>query len=75
MFDTINGRRPALAELTESWPRLSTRLPADLLAESREQYLRYAIKLWESCMSDDVRDPSWAVAALDVLCVLFGGDA
>jgi hypothetical protein len=74
VFDTINGRRPALEELAESWPRLSAELPADLLAESREQYLHYAIKLWESCLTDDVRDPSWAVGALDVLCVLFGGE-
>jgi hypothetical protein len=74
VFDTINGRRPALDELAESWPRLAAELPPDLLAESREQYLRYAIKLWESCLTDGVRDPSWAVGALDVLCVLFGGE-
>jgi GTPase-associated protein 1, N-terminal domain type 2 len=74
VFDTINGRRPALEELAQSWPRLSAELPAELLAESREQYLRYAIKLWESCLTNGVRDPSWAVGALDVLCVLFGGE-
>jgi GTPase-associated protein 1, N-terminal domain type 2 len=73
VFDTINGRRPALDELTALWPRLSAALPASLLAESREQYLRYAIKLWDSCAGDDQRDASWAVAALDVLCILFSG--
>jgi GTPase-associated protein 1 len=72
VFDTISGRRPALDELTALWPRLLAELPVDLLAESREQYLRYAIKLWESCVGDENRDATWAVAALDVLCLLFG---
>ncbi len=71
VFDTISGRRPALDELTALWPKLSAELPGELLAESREQYLRYAIKLWESCADDQKRDASWAVAALDVLCLLF----
>jgi hypothetical protein len=74
VFDTINERRPAIDELAKSWPRLSAELPADLLAESHEQCLRYAIKLCGSCLADRVRDPTWAVAALDVLCVLFGGE-
>jgi hypothetical protein len=71
VFDTISGRRPALDELTALWPRVLADLPIDLLAESREQYLRYAIKLWESCIGDEKRDATWAVAALDVFCVLF----
>ena len=71
VFDTINGRRPALEELAQLWPRMLAELPPELLHESREQYLRYAVKLWDLCMADGVRDPKWAVAALDVLCVLF----
>ena len=46
------------------------KLPSSQLAESREQYLRYAVKLWE-LGPDEPRDASWAVSALDVLCVLF----
>ncbi|HEV3418538.1 MAG TPA: hypothetical protein VG056_17070 [Pirellulales bacterium] len=74
VFDTISGRRPSIDELSRLWPKFAAELPPDLLAESREQYLRYAIKLWESCLADAARDPSLAVAALDVLCVLFGSD-
>ncbi len=73
VFDTINERRPAIDELAKSWPRLSAELPAELLAESHEQYLRYAINICGSYLADRLRDPTWAVAALDVLCVLFGG--
>jgi hypothetical protein len=74
VFETINGRQPALDELTQCWPALANQLPADLVAESREQYLRYAIKLWQSHGGDVPRDPAWAFAALDVLSVLFGGE-
>ena len=71
VFDTIGGRRPALEELTAIWPKLCAELPADVLAESREQYLNYAMKLWETCAGEDERDATWAAAALDVLCILF----
>lgn len=71
VFDTINGRQPALEELTQLWPQLIAELPRELWAESREQYLRYAIGLWETSLAGGVRDPQWAVAALDVLAVLF----
>ncbi len=72
VFDTINGRQPALDELTRLWPQLAAELPRELLEESRAQYLRYALSLWESHLAEDLRDPLWAVAALDVLSVLFG---
>lgn len=75
VYDTINGRQPALDELAKLWPQLMSELPRDLWAESREQYLRYAIALWESSMRDGIREPQWAVAALDVLAVLFDGKA
>ncbi len=71
VFDTIAGRRPALDELTGLWPHVMADLPRELWAESREQYLRYALKLWESTASSGTRDPRWAATALDVLCVLF----
>jgi len=44
-----------------------------LLAESREQYLRYAVSVWEElATAGGVRDPARAIQALDVLSVLFG---
>ena len=46
-----------------------------LLAESREQYLRYALSIWEDYVEKDGhRDPARAVQALDVLCLLFEGE-
>ena len=37
VFDTINGKQPALDELTRLWPQLAAELPRDLLDESRGQ--------------------------------------
>jgi hypothetical protein len=45
------------------------------LAESREQYLRYALSIWEEFNEKDgQRTPVRAVHALDVLCLLFEGE-
>ena len=50
-------------------------LDEELLAESREQYLRYAMAIWEQCVQPDgVRDPARAVQSLEVLCMLFDGE-
>ena len=74
VFDTIGGRQLALDELTRLWPRTFADLPEEILAESREQYLRYALSLWNSCHSENSRDPQWAITALDVLSVIFSAD-
>ena len=39
--------------------------------ESREQYLRYAVSIWEASMQQGMREPTGAIAALEVLCLIF----
>ena len=47
-------------------------LGPQLVAESREQYLRYALSIWETCVdAQGVHDARRSLQALDVLCVLF----
>ena len=42
------------------------------MAESRVQYLRYALTVWENCVDPQgVHDATRAVQALEVLCLLF----
>jgi hypothetical protein len=54
------------------WPALSEELDYQMLAESRELYLRFALTIWEGCVDDNnIRNPAKAVQALDVLCLLF----
>jgi len=72
VFDAVQGKAAALADLYRIWPALKAELGDALLAESREQYIRYALSLWQepANIAGD-RDPTRAVNALEVLCVLF----
>ncbi len=72
VYDAISGRPGALEQLQTAWPEIKTEFGDQLLAESREQYLRYALTIWEGCVENDsIRNPTQAIQALDVLCLLF----
>jgi hypothetical protein len=72
VYDAISGRPGALEQLQIVWPTLKSDLDYQMLAESREQYLRFALMIWEACVEDNsIRNPTKAVQALDVLCLLF----
>ena len=72
VFDAIQGKADALAALRWLWPQVKIRLGDELIAESREQYVRYALSEWHKADNPEgLRDPRRAVDALEVLCVLF----
>jgi hypothetical protein len=76
VFDALSGDRASLEELKVFWPKVRNELNGPLVAESREQYLRYALTSWERlAQRDEVRNPLLAMESLEVLCVLFGGAA
>lgn len=73
VYDAIAGQSDSLAQLQVAWPQLAQEIDEQLLAESREQYLRYALSIWEECAnSTAIRNPARAIQALDVLCLIFG---
>jgi len=73
VYEAVSGRSDTMEQLREAWPKIVAQLGEPLLAESLEQYLRYALSIWDECAdADGVRDPSRAIQALDVLCLLFG---
>ena len=73
VFDAISGNPDSLDELRNYWPQVHRELGDGLVAESREQYLRYALTSWDQlAQRDGVRNPAVAMHALEVLCVLFG---
>jgi hypothetical protein len=75
VYESLSGNTQAMIQLQTAWPRLQMDLEERLLAESREQYLRYALSIWEENIEKDGhRDPAHAVQALDVLCLLFQGE-
>lgn len=74
VFDSVSGNQASLEELKTVWPGVRDELGDDLLAESRAQYLRYALTSWEKLAHREaVRDPALAMQSLEVLCVLFTG--
>ncbi len=72
VFEAIAGKQTALEQLQTYWPEVCAELGTELLAKSREQYLRHALSIWEDSVDPaGLREPSRAMQALDVLCVLF----
>lgn len=72
VYEAINGQPEAISQLQSAWPSLLSGLDEELVAESREQYLRYALSIWQECAeSNGVRQSDQAIQALDVLCLLF----
>lgn len=75
VYESIGGNAQAMKQLETVWPALKKELDETLLMESREQYLRYALSIWEDFNEKDGhREPIRAVQALDVLCLLFEGE-
>lgn len=73
VYEALSGQATAMQRLETFLPEAFAELDDDLLAESREQYLRYALTIWEGCVDHaGVRQSTRAVQALDVLCMLFG---
>jgi GTPase-associated protein 1 len=72
VFDAISGDQRALTEVVRLWPEVVQAIGPSKIEESREQYLRYALSIWESCLEEGLREPKRAVASLQVLNVLFG---
>ncbi len=72
VFEAIGGDATCQEQLENLWPEVRAELGDALVAESREQYLRYALSIWEECLEPSgIRNPARAASALDVLCVLF----
>ena len=72
VFEAISGSEDAVEQLRTLWPTMRHELDESLLADSREQYLRYALTVWSQLQqADGTRDPARAAQSLEVLCLLF----
>jgi hypothetical protein len=72
VFEAIAGRPGALEELRRLWPAVLADVGPQLIEESREQYLRHALRVWTECVEgDQIRNPALALATMEVICLLF----
>jgi hypothetical protein len=73
VFEAIAGKPSALDELRALWPMVLAQVGAELIAESRAEYLRHAMHVWRGCTDgDEVRNPRLAINAMEVVCLLLG---
>lgn len=73
VFEAIAGKPGCLDRLRTLWQTLKTRSDRALLENSREHFVRHTLSLWRDCVhAEELRNPRLAVAALDVIDVLFG---
>jgi len=71
VFDAIAGNTHAMEELGVLWPQLLGQLGEEILAESRQQYLRWALASLESRLDPQADyDPERASQVVEVMCLL-----
>ena len=75
IFEAVKGNAQSLSRLQQVWPLARSELSDELLCESREQYLRCALSVWDwSVASGGARPSDQTNAALEVICLLLGED-
>jgi len=72
VFEAIAGKPGAIEQLRKLWPEVLAEVGPELVEESREQYLRHALRIWRDCVEgDEIRNPALAATAIGVVCLLF----
>lgn len=73
VFETIAGKPGAIVALRQLWPEVLAQVGPALIEESREQYLRHALRVWKECVEgEQIRNPALALATMEVISLLFG---
>jgi hypothetical protein len=71
VFDAIDGKQGAIEQLRSVWPLAKQQVGADLLGESKEQYIKRALATWHQNHNHG-RAEIPAANVLEVLCIVFG---
>lgn len=71
-FEAIAGKQAALESFRTLWPKALEKIKPELIEEAREQYIRHALDVWNTCVEgEQVRDPAVAIRAIEVINLLF----
>jgi len=70
IFSAVRGDARALQQAQTLWPQVLAAIGWELVEESREQYLRFALDVTLRFENSDTRKPEHAVAALEIISLL-----
>ena len=70
VFAAVRGDKGALEQAQILWPKVVAAIGWELVEESREQYLRFAIDVTQRFESFNKRTPEHAIAALEIISML-----
>ena len=70
IFSAIRGDAKALGRAQTLWPEVVDAIGWELVEESREQYLRFAIDVTKRFESDTSRRHEHALAAIEIISLL-----
>jgi len=70
IFSAVGGNAEALELANKLWPVIVETIGWDLVEESREQYLRFAIDVTQQFENANQRTPVHAIAALEIISLL-----
>ena len=70
IFGAIQGSDEALDQAKSLWPRAIAEIDWQLVDESREQYLRFAVETSKTCALSDQHSPENAIAVLEIISLL-----
>lgn len=70
VFSAVAGDAIALEQARKLWPQVVAAVGWELVEESREQYLRFAIDVTQKFENNKARRPEHAVAALEIISLL-----
>jgi hypothetical protein len=70
IFAALQGSDDSLDKARTLWPRAIAEIDEDLVEESREHYLRFAVETSQRFRSDEFRSSEQSVAALEIILLL-----
>ncbi|HMP04905.1 MAG TPA: hypothetical protein PJ982_01025 [Lacipirellulaceae bacterium] len=70
MFAAIAGDSVQWRRAQQLWPEAVAQLPWEIVEESRQQYLRYAVEVSQQRCVDQPRDPAAAMLGIEVIELL-----
>jgi len=73
IFAALQGSNDSLDRARSLWPRALTEIDEELIEESREHYLRFAVEASQRLQKNDVRYPGRSVAAIEIILLLTEG--